>query len=122
MECYFRYTYKSRTRESLNLEPLFENFFINGLITERAEFEKKLERQADFKISGKHIGQVNRQDASYDTYLIEDITEANINRHLKNFQIFLKFFIETGSYIDDSDPIWKLILMFERVESHYQEK
>lgn len=122
MECYFRYTYKSRTRESINLELPFENFFLNGLITERAEFEKKLQGQQQFQIPGKPLGQVVRQESVFDTYLVEDITEPRINHYMKNFQIFLKFFIETGSYVDDSDPIWKHMLMVERVEGFYLER
>lgn len=122
MDCYFRYTCKSRTRESLNLEPIFDPFFINGLITERKKFEEKLHKQQAFVIPGKPLGQVVRSDAVYDTYYIEDITEPNINYYMKNFQIFLKFFIETGSYVDDTDAIWKHILMVERVDSSHPER
>lgn len=121
MDCYFRYTCKSRTRDSVNLETFFETFFLNGLITERPLFEQKLQLQADFCVPGKLVGQVVRQEAAFDTYLIEDITEPHINNYLKNFQIFLKFFIETGSYVDDSDHMWKHILMIERVGMTYQE-
>lgn len=117
MECYFRYSCKSRSKESVNLDIHFDTFFLNGLITDRPTFEKILEKQAEFVIPGKHIGQVVRQDATYETYYVEDLTEKCINRYLKNFQIFLKFFIETGSYVDDTDPMWKHIFMIEKVES-----
>lgn len=117
MDCYFSYSFKSRTKESVNLEIYFETFFLNGLITERAVFEERLKSQRTFVIPAKRIGQVERLDAVIDTYFVEDITEPAINHYLKHFQIFLKFFIETGSYVDDSDSMWKHILMVERVES-----
>ena len=116
MECYFRYSYKSRTKESINLETIFEPFFINGLITDRNKFEAKLSLQDEFEIPAKAIGKVYRESSEYYTYLVEDVTETKINHYMKNIQIFLKFFIETGSYIDDSDSIWKIILMIEKVK------
>lgn len=121
MDCYFKYTCKSRTRESINLETIFEPFFINGLIHDRKIFEEKLGQQSAFNIPAKLIGQVTRQESVFDTYLIEDITEPQFNHYMKNLQIFLKFFIETGSYVDDTDPIWKHIIMIERVYSFKQE-
>ena len=34
-------------------------------------------------------------------------------KYNRRIQIFLKFFIETGSYIDEDDENWKIHLMFE---------
>lgn len=115
MDCYFRYTCKSRTKESLNLETIFYPFFINGLITERSEFEKKLREQSSYEVPAKLLGQLIKEETTFQTYVVENVTEPCFNHLMKNFQIFLKFFIETGSYIDDHDPMWKIVLMIEQV-------
>lgn len=119
MDCYFNYTWKSRSRESINLETLFYPFFINSLITERDKFEEKLAKQSEFEVPAKVVGQLHKGDSTFYTYVVEDVTEPRFNKYMLNFQIFLKFFIETGSYIDDTDPIWKIILMIEKVSFIY---
>lgn len=115
MECYFRYSYKSRTKESINLETLFEPFFLNGLITSRPQFEKKLAEQSNFDIPAKITGQLVQGESTFSTYVVENITGQAFKKYMHHFQIFLKFFIETGSYIDDSDEMWKIIFMVETV-------
>lgn len=118
MECYFKYTCKSRTRESVNLDTLFEPFFINGLITDRLKFEQKFAQQQDFEVPAKLLGQLVKGQSIFYTYVVEDVTDPAFNHYMLNFQIFLKFFIETGSYIDDTDSMWKIILMIEKVQIH----
>lgn len=116
MECYFKYTCKSRTKDSINLETFFEPFFINGLITCRKTFEEKLNQQAAFEIPAKLLGQLVKGESTFCTYVVEDVTSKEFANYMHNFQIFLKFFIETGSYIDSSDSMWKIILMIEKVD------
>ena len=115
MECYFTYTFKSRTKESVNLETIFENFFLNGLILSRSQFEERLSQQSDFTIPAKNLGQFIQGESTFSTYVAEDITGDHFKKYMHNFQIFLKFFIETGSYVDDSDNMWKIILLVEKV-------
>lgn len=115
MDCYFTYSFKSRSRESVNLETYFEAFFINGLILERPKFEAKLAEQSSFEVPAKLLGQLVKGDSTFYTYVKEDITDPAFTMYMLNFQIFLKFFIETGSYVDETDPMWKIVLMIEKV-------
>lgn len=115
MDCYFNYTWKSRSKESVNLDTLFYPFFLNGLIMDRKKFEEKLAEQDRFEVPAKLLGQLTKGESTFFTYVVDDITVPAFKHYMHNFQIFLKFFIETGSYVDDSDSIWKIILMIEKV-------
>lgn len=115
LDCYFTYSYKSRTRDSINLEFLFDPHFKNGLITDRAEFERKIKEQANFVIPAKPESRVARQGIFYDTYTVQDMTEPKFAKYLKNVQVFLLFFIENGRLIDHCDSSWKMVLMYEKV-------
>jgi GNAT superfamily N-acetyltransferase len=114
MECFFTFTFEKKHSEAVNPETLFEEFFLNGLVPSRAAFEQKLAKQSEFNIPGKDINSIKQGGYDFDTYLIENVTKPDVNNYNKNIQIFLKFFIETGSYIDDEDPAWKLLLLIER--------
>ena len=122
MDCYFNYSFTKRSRDSINLELYFEPYFKNGLIRNRAEFVKRLEQQNKFQIPGTYKCQVVRSDARYDTYVVADLTEKHFNWFLRNFQIFLLFFIESGCLIDTCDQDWKLVMMIEKVDSSYLER
>lgn len=114
MHCFFRFTYEKKNSEAVNPETYFEEFFLNGLVPTRQAFEQRLLKETDYAYPGKHINTLVQGENKYETYLIENVTEADINHYNKNIQVFLKFFIETGSYIDDEDPAWKLLLLIER--------
>lgn len=114
MQCYLSFTYEKKHAEAVNPETYFEDFFLNGLVATRSAFEQRLASEADFAFPGKHINTLKQGESILETYLIEDVTQTGINHYNKNIQVFLKFFIETGSYIDDSDPAWKLLLLLER--------
>ena len=122
MDCYFKYSFKSRTKDSINLETFFQNFFLNGLITCRQEFEKKLAQQSSFEIPAQISGRLIQGDSTFSTYVVENVTTETFKKYMHNFQIFLKFFIETGSYIDDSDEMWKIIFMIEEVNFSESER
>lgn len=114
MYCYFRFTYEKKNAEAVNPETYFEEFFLNGLVPTRQAFEQRLLKETDYLFPGKHINTLVQDEKKYETYLVENVTLADINHYNMNIQVFLKFFIETGSYIDDEDPAWKLLLLIER--------
>ena len=43
------------------------------------------------------------------------LVDPKMQKYHKSIQIYLLFFIEASSYIDDSDSLWEVILLFERV-------
>jgi hypothetical protein len=122
MDCYFTYTYKSRSRSSFNIDQLFEEYFKNGFINTRAQFEKVLLEQNSFEIPGRFETQVSRNGVFYNTYLVENLTEPKFFWYLKNIQVFTLFFIENGRLIDKCNEQWKLLFMIEQVRSNKQKK
>lgn len=121
MDCYFKAEFKSRQEGAPNLLSYFEDFFLNGLITDRAEFEKRLEEQKDFKVPAKKLSTLSRGKNKFDLYLADNILDEAFRKFLKNMQIYLKFFIENGSYIEDDDSMWKLLVMVENREDCLEE-
>lgn len=117
MDCYFKYTYKHRDPESPLLESYFMDFFLNGLYLDRHIFEKRFEAHNDFVLPGKLIGSHHDGNSEFQCRVIEDQREPEFSYYNKQIQIFLMFFIETGSYVEANDPMWKFVYMVEMVDS-----
>ena len=115
MECYFAYTYKHKDPDAPLLESFFFDFFLNGLIMNRKQFENKLAIDQDFKPPGRNIGSYHQGHSEFQCRVVEDQTNPEFSYFNKNIQIFLKFFIETGSYVESDDPMWKFLYMIEVV-------
>jgi hypothetical protein len=115
MECYFKYTYDKKGPDAVNLETIFEPFFLNELILDRAVFEEKLTHQKGYEIPGKLIDTIEKDGTKFDFFYAENLVEPRMADFNRNIAIFLKFMIETGSYVDETDSLWKIIFMVERV-------
>lgn len=115
MDCYFTYTFSKKQAGAPKLEDLFTEFFVNGLILDKSLFLAKLSQQQSFEIPGAKVGSIAQQERTFDVFLASDRDRDSYVRFNNNIQIFLKFFIETGSYVDAEDVNWKFIFMFENV-------
>jgi Histone acetyl transferase HAT1 N-terminus len=120
LDCYFNYTFKSKSPEAVNLESYFTEIFDEFLTLNRKQFEQKLEEQQNFEIPAKVFDSFVRGDKEYQAYLVEDITKPDFARFNYKMQIFLKFFIETSSFIEAEDNMWKVAFLVEKVYCTYQ--
>lgn len=121
MECFFSYTFDRRSPDAVNLETVFEAFFVNDLILDRKVFEEKLSKQSTYELPGKKIDSVKRGESEFEIYYAENLTDERMAWFNRNIQVFLKFMIETGSYIDETDSLWKIIFMVERVSCSHRD-
>ncbi len=120
LDCYFHYTFKSKSPDAVNLETYFAEVFGEFLLLDRKLFEQKLLEQQAFEIPAKVFETTVRGDKEYQAYLVEDITKKDFARFNFKMQIFLKFFIETSSFIEADDAMWKVAFLVEKVRTAHQ--
>lgn len=122
MECYFHYTFEAAEKDAVNLDAHFKHFFKNGLILDRGVFESKLWKQEDTQSEiGTLLASKTQNGEVYELREIVDYGKDKKSTHfVQNIQIFLKFYIETGSYIDDEDHMWRLLMLFRLDEKKHR--
>jgi hypothetical protein len=120
LDCYFHYSFKSKSPDAVNLETYFADIFGEFLLLSRKSFEQKLEDQQRFEIPAKVFDRVIRDGKEYQAYLVEDITKPDFSSFNHKMQIFLKFFIETSSFIEAGDDMWKVAFLIEKVLAAHQ--
>ncbi|ODQ79663.1 hypothetical protein BABINDRAFT_162030 [Babjeviella inositovora NRRL Y-12698] len=68
--------------------------------------------RATFEIPGTKIASFTSRDSAFSVYRasFRDLNTLELHRRL---QIFVLLFIEAGSYIDETDDLWELFLVYE---------
>lgn len=69
--------------------------------------------QKDYKIPGTIIGESFTKDGEeYAIYKLDLTSDNGIELH-KRLQVLVLLFIEAGSFIDSSDPLWDIFVMYK---------
>jgi len=121
MDCYYSFSFedKHRSIERLPIDVLSE-FFEAGLITDKLEFLQLLKADTLFVPSGKKLCSHLRNDNVYEIYFVEHHGDQAFRENLKRAQIWIKFLIETGSYVDLDDPAWNYLTVYQVQNDRYK--
>lgn len=69
--------------------------------------------QKDYKIPGQIVGESFTKDGEeYAIYKLDLASDRGLELH-KRLQVLVLLFIEAGSFIDNSDPLWDIFVMYK---------
>ncbi|EGW35053.1 histone acetyltransferase type B catalytic subunit [Spathaspora passalidarum NRRL Y-27907] len=74
------------------------------------------EKEAGYTIPGELIDSFEKDDSAYEIYKINVKDASGLELH-KRLQILVLLFIEAGSYIDTSDELWDLYVLYNKDSS-----
>ena len=114
MHCYLKIEYEDKKPDAEDLKKGFNELWQAGYTEDVEEFKKYLEQDKKFTPPGIMFNEFETDDKSYQAYYVDDPTEPEFLEFNRRAQVLLVFFIETGSYIDDEDPDWKVMTLFEK--------
>jgi len=111
--CFLKYNYtKERTKlKSTDLSALTEGLPV-GFTDDIEMFSKHIGEE--FEPPGKKVYSYVVNGADYEIFL-GDFRDPELQAYHQRLQYFLLFFIDRSSFIDDADPIWEILLVFEKV-------
>lgn len=81
-----------------------------GFSTDRAQFEPTLKEESTFRPLGRSVFTFEKDGDKYNVFEASFATEG-FKQYNERMQIFVKLFIDSGSYIDD-DPRWIIYALY----------
>lgn len=114
MHCYIKIEFEDKKDEAVDLKKPFNELWESGFTEDPEEFKKLLEKDKTFKPHGAMFHEFETDEKLFQAYYVDDPTEPEFLEFNKRAQVLLLFWIETGSFIDDEDPDWKIITLFEK--------
>ena len=131
--CYLGFTYAARVGEgaSKRLAPGVQPQDIVGMVNEKIvdrrsvthnldDFLKRAKRdEATFQPMGSKMHEYTVDGRVFEMYEC-DFETPRFKQYHRSLQLFLVFFIEGASYVDEDDLNWKFVLLFERCDTTYK--
>lgn len=74
------------------------------------------EEQKHFKVPGTKVDSFEKNGDSYSIYKLDLTSAQGLELH-QRLQILVLLFIEAGSYIDASDPLWDIYVLYKTSEN-----
>lgn len=75
------------------------------------------EEKSSYKIPGTEISTFTQDNQSYSIYKIDLKSASGLELHLR-LQILVLLYIEAGSYIDSTDDLWDLYVLYEHTHEN----
>jgi histone acetyltransferase 1 len=113
MHALLKIDFEDKKPEAEDLKKYFDENFVQGYYEDETEFLKVWESAKAFVPPGKEIEQFDLAGATYKILTIEDPTDPEWVKYNERIQVWIKFMIENGSYIDSDDEEWKIYTLFE---------
>lgn len=123
LHCYLLSDFEDKKDDATELLQNFHEFFLAGWTEDSDEFLRQLEANRSFVPPGEETGEFQLSNSDYKVtfqlkktkkiFEIKDSLSPEWIKYNRRLQVFIKFYIETGSYIDDEDGDWKIELLFE---------
>lgn len=125
--CYDHYTFKpflnvkySEKLDDPEIEDLKDKLL--KFLPESTIFKDELkwvdlivEEKKDYKIPGEIYGSFHQGDDEFDIYKLDLKNPRGLELH-KRLEILVLLFIEAGSYIDSSDELWDVYVLYKKGE------
>ncbi|RLV94303.1 Histone acetyltransferase type B catalytic subunit [Spathaspora sp. JA1] len=114
-----KYSEKLDDPDIVDVEQLLRKFLPDSAIfKDEAKWVDsiKQEKEAGYSIPGDLIDSFDNEGSEYEIYKINVKDSAGLELH-KRLQILVLLFIEAGSYIDTSDELWDLYVVYDKDSS-----
>lgn len=107
----YSYGKKMKTHDDF-MQKLRDTCFVNGFSLKRKEFNQHLAEEKSFKpIGDKYREFTNDKGEKYEIYYCNTEKHPEFIEYKKRMQVFVKFFIEVGSFIGDCEN-WHHYLVY----------